>query len=114
MKKLTKAQKAEKQTKAIGYLKEYLADSCTVYCFAVSTSASGMSHAIACFIPYFDKSENIVKFLNVSFNVSLAVGYRYSDQKRAVIVQGAGMDMGFHLVESLGQALGLKLRNQWL
>jgi hypothetical protein len=41
---------------------------------------------------------------NVSGQVARALGWRY-DNHDGVTVKGCGMDMGFHLVYSLSQAL---------
>lgn len=37
--------------------------------------------------------------------VAKAMGYRFDDRKQGLVVGGCGMDMGFHVVHSLGYAL---------
>ena len=40
-----------------------------------------------------------------TYIASVALGWKYSDRYHAIKVGGCGMDMGFHLIYSLGMAL---------
>ena len=63
-----------------------------------SVSSNGMSRRISLYIVDGQEIRSIDNW------VSIITGYKHSD-KGGLIVGGCGMDMGFHLVYSLGAAL---------
>lgn len=69
-----------------------------VYCILRSVSSSGMSRAISLYV----KSAGDMR--NVDSLIADALGYKLAKQA-GVMVSGCGMDIGFHLVYSLGCAL---------
>lgn len=94
----------------------------TLYTVLSHKSASGMQRSIkiVCI------SEGRIH--DISHVAAKALGWRYDDRRGAVKVDGAGMDMGFHLVYALASALfrdnvaakvagkspGYLLKNEWL
>jgi hypothetical protein len=70
-----------------------------VYTVLRHVSRSGMYRVLDVFIIRDNKPRRI------SWTVSRALGWRYDARHDGVGVGGAGMDMGFHLVYSLGLAL---------
>lgn len=83
-----------------------LQDGDTVWTVLEHVSASGMSRNIRVIAikggePYY-----------LSWAVACVLGWPM--RNNAVRVSGCGMDIGFHLVDVLGRALGLKLHCRWL
>lgn len=70
----------------------------TVYCELRHVSASGMLRRISLFIV-----EN-GKIRSIDYFAAVVMGDKVSD-KGGIAVSGCGMDMGFHLVYTLGQCL---------
>ena len=79
-------------------LRKLLIPGAKVYCILRSVSASGMSRAISLYV----KSEGDMRSID-SLSAD-ALGYKLA-KKEGLLVSGCGMDMGFHLVYSLGCAL---------
>lgn len=71
----------------------------TVYVSLAHVSASGMTRSIKVFVV------NDNKLFNVSWHVARALGWRFDDNRAAVVVRGCGMDMGFHLVDQLAYTM---------
>ena len=71
-----------------------------IYCNLKSVSTSGMQRRIELFIV----ENGDIK--NISFAASVVTGRKLSD-KRGIICNGCGMDMGFHLVHGLSYRLFL-------
>lgn len=85
-------------------LKRWLKPGDTVYLVLRHVSRSGMRRTIGVLIPR--KDGNPLDFIHPNYSVACVLGYRAAIADRdGVIVDGAGMDMGFHLVSSLAQAL---------
>lgn len=92
----------------------------TVYTVIRSVAKSGMSRTLSLFVV------KDGKLRNVTWDVSRILGYPLSDVNghRALRVNGAGMDMGFHVVYSLSHELfqrgsdgtdkGYALTQEWL
>lgn len=125
---MTKAQQREKETQrqeAVDYLRSILKSGDIVYTVLTHVSQSGMSRRIKLFIPStrtWDGEEKPV-IQNITWQVCKALDYKQSNSDDALVVGGCGMDMGFHLVYSLGRVLfpktdnedsGYKLRHEWL
>jgi hypothetical protein len=110
MPKITKAERAE----AIASLRALLSDGSTVFTVLRHVSASGRSRRISLVVilPTTDGSPDI---RHLSYSAARALGWHYvSGWHDAIRVGGCGMDMGFHLVDSLASAIGRKLHHRWL
>jgi len=68
-------------------------------------SASGMSRDIDVYKFYYDRQNKRVQWLWLSYLAAKATGFRFNEKKEAVTIGGCGMDMGFHLVYSIGRTL---------
>lgn len=79
-------------------LRRLLAPGAKVYCILRSVSASGMTRAISLYV----NSDGAMRGID-SLSAD-ALGYKLV-KKEGLQVSGCGMDMGFHLVYSLGCAL---------
>jgi hypothetical protein len=79
----------------------YLAPGDTVYTLVRHVSTSGMSRDISLFVA---QGGEIV---DVTYYAAHAIGWRLVERngRRAIRVQGAGMDMGFHTVYTLASVL---------
>jgi hypothetical protein len=76
----------------------------TIYCALESVSSSGMSRRISFFVAQIDdKGRPYIR--NVTGLVGDCAGYSAHDGKKGLRVSGAGMDMGFSVVYSLGASL---------
>lgn len=82
-------------------LTHYLKEGDTVYTLVRHVSASGMSRDISLFIAQGGE------IIDVTYYAAHAIGWRLVERngRRAIKVQGAGMDMGFHLVYTLASVL---------
>jgi hypothetical protein len=121
--RLTKTE-GEKRVKqeALRNLRDMLEPGNTVYTVIRHVSASGMSRRI----DLYTIQKNRPVFL--SGYAAKAIGWKWSD-KGGIVVNGCGMDMGFHLVYTLSLVLfpdgfkdgqdreksgGYALRHEWL
>ncbi len=91
--------KAAARAEAIASLHKILKPGSRVYCVLRHVSASGMSRRIDF---YARGTEEGMVFL--SGYIATALDYRRSD-KGGIVVGGCGMDMGFHVVYSLGYTM---------
>jgi len=97
-------------------LTHYLKEGSTVYTILRKVSSSGMSRDISLLVA------NDGEISDISYYAAHATGSRLIDgYSRAIRVQGAGMDMGFHLVYTLSSVLfkgeeraGYVLNHRWL
>lgn len=117
----TKVKKTE-QAAAVERLRQWVKPGDTVYCILRHVSKSGMSRVIDLIV--FDKESG--EFYRIGYNAALALGRGYDEKHEGVKVNGAGMDMGFHLVYTLGYKLfggteeyegkdaGYSLTHRWL
>ena len=99
-----------KQKEAIKKLKEVFSDQDLIFTQLEHVSKSGMTRWIK------------VRFIkddypyDYSYLAAVALGWSFTDRYQAVKVEGSGMDMGFHLVESLSWVLfgrGHALKQRW-
>lgn len=97
----SKKEREQEKQEAIAFLREKCPPGTTIHTIVTRVSASGMSRDIVCFIVGDDRLP-----WNISGYVAKALGYqREKHGVPAVRVSGCGMDMGFHVVNSLSYAL---------
>ena len=129
MAKYTKQQQEE----ARAYLLELLKPGDTVYTVCTHVTRSGMSRVLELLVAAID--DNGKPYIRrISWLTCKAAGFSWSKAHEGLQVGGCGMDMGFHVVYSLGLALwpdgtpephgtrngqpdsngGYALRQQWL
>lgn len=96
----TKAEAAEAQA----ILRDLLIPGQTIYTSLRSVASNGMSRHIEVMVPGLDRyGKPYIR--NITSLVARAIGMRVSDKTDALVVGGAGMDMGFHVVYSIGRVL---------
>lgn len=95
---MAKIRKSDRD-EAIARLRELVKPGMTVYTTIRRVSRSGMQRVIDAHLIRDNEPWWIGRL------VAFACGYRYDDKNQGVVVSGAGMDMGFHLVYCLGQTL---------
>ena len=93
----TKAQKAD-QEQAKATLREWLKPGMTIYCVLKHVSRSGMQREIS--LHYIEQTERGPEIRWLSGVAARAMGDRIG-KRDGIIIDGAGMDMGFALVDSL-------------
>lgn len=93
--------KTEKLTpEEIKSLKKMLkASNSTIYCVLNHVSSSGMTRHIQFLVA------NKSRIIDITWYLSGLLGYSINDKNGGLIVGGCGMDMGFHVVYSVGRAL---------
>ena len=102
--RLTKKQKEQEREEAIKYLRKMIRPGTEVYTLIRHVSRSGMSRDISCFIV---KAHSIC---TIDWHVQRVLDYPFS-KNQGIKVGGCGMDMGYHVVNSLSYALhGMKDR----
>lgn len=98
-------------------LSTYLNETSTVYTVLRTRSSSGMSRTISLLVA------NGNEITDITYLAAKALGDKLVEANghRAIRVNGAGMDMGFHLVYSLSSVLfagehraGYVLSHRWL
>lgn len=100
-------QSAHNITEAKKELLEWLKPSDTVYTVCRHVSQSGMSRRISCFIADEEK-----RIYCIDWRIAQLGLFKLHPKKQGLVVSGCGMDMGFHVVYSLGRSLfkdGFKL-----
>ena len=101
--------KAEKKD-AIDNIKKNQKKGDTLKTIVIKVAPSGMSRRIK----VLDIKDGNPSYW--SYYVAKALGYKLKDDG-SILVQGCGMDMGFHVVYSLSQTLfndGYALKQRWL
>lgn len=94
----TKAQKAEQQ-EARDRLREMLRPGDTIHAVLRHVSASGMRRHI----DFYVIRDNDLVYL--TGYMATALDYPRENKRGSMVVDGAGMDMGFHIVHSLASVL---------
>jgi hypothetical protein len=92
-------QSQKEREESINQLRQWLKPGDTVNCILRHVSRSGMQREIC---PMFFNGNNDPRY--PAYHVARALGWRYG-KRDGVIVDGCGMDMGFHLVYSIGRIL---------
>ena len=77
-------------------LLEFIKPGSTIYCILRHVSASGMSRRISLVVMQDGKPRNITG------TAAAAMASTLNRDEFSIVVNGCGMDMGFHLVSSLG------------
>ena len=88
----------------------------TVYTILRHVSQSGMRRVIGIIIPIV-REDGKIEFYSPNYAAGLVTGYSMSKDHDGLVLNGCGMDMGFHLVYNLSQALfgnGYTLKQSWL
>lgn len=93
------ATKQAEQAEAIVFLRKRVRPGAVVFLYITHAARSGMSRRIRTFI-----IRNGVP-CDIGPWVARALGYRRNRDDGGIVVGGAGMDMGFHLVDGLSHAL---------
>jgi hypothetical protein len=106
MAKPTKAQLAER-TEAIASLRKILRPGDTVYTVLRHVARSGMSRSVGVITIHRGKRRADLNVLHPNWSVAAALGWRLGKGSAGdgIIVDGCGMDAGFHLVYCLGRIL---------
>ena len=108
----------EKQEQ-IAKLKEWFPKGSTVYTILRHVSQSGMSRDISVLGLHHEEASGNTFHIHPNFAVSKALGWTLKTKNGhdTIRVGGCGMDMGYHLVNSLSCALyddGYALKHEWL
>ncbi len=106
----TKAEKEERKTEALVQLRKICPPGTTIYCVLAHVSRSGMQREIKFYTITSGKrhGRDVQDIAWLSGYMSRVLGYRRG-KRDGLIVSGCGMDMGFHVVNSLSYALhGMK------
>ena len=117
--KITKAEQSrlDREYAIERLLTHYVKPDTKVYTILRSASASGMSRSISLVVAQGDE------IIDITYYAAHALGDKLIESKghRAIRVNGAGMDMGFHLVYNLSSVLfagqdraGYVLKQGWL
>jgi len=102
---MTKAQKEAEAAEARATLRQWVKPGDTVYTVLRKVSSSGMSRVIDCKVISRDSVEAEPRIFHIGYNVAKLLGYKWDSKHEGMRVGGCGMDMGFHVVYSLGSAL---------
>ena len=110
----------EKQTnEALGKCRDHFKEGDTVYTICDHVSQSGMTRHIR-LVTLHALEDGGMYPLHPNWAVGEALEYRVTRSKMGndcLVVSGCGMDMGFHVVDTLSWKLfgeGYKLQHEWL
>mgnify|MGYP003151226716 CR=1 FL=1 len=115
---MTKKQiKEQEKQEALETLRKMIPEGSTVFTVLRKVSQSGMSRNISLVVFKDDGQRQYT--LHPNYTASKLLGWKLVEKwgHSAIRVSGCGMDMGFHLVYTLGQILygdGYKLKQEWL
>ncbi len=98
-KRLTKKQLAENEQEARATLREHIKPGATIYTSLQHVSSDGMSRRIRVYVV------RDGRIWDITWWTANACGFRYNTKHEALVVGGAGMDMGYHVAYSLASAL---------
>lgn len=105
---MKKSERDARHQEAVTYLLNVLPAGSTVYTVLSSVSRSGMTRTIKFLMTHNNNVHDI------SHATADALDYRMSKSREGVTVSGCGMDMGYHVVDSLARELGIELNHRWL
>lgn len=89
---------------AVEILHDIIKPGDTVYTSLRQVASNGMSRHIEVTIPQ-KRKDGSLYIRNITSLVGRAAGFKISPKTDALVVGGAGMDMGFHVVYSLSSAM---------
>lgn len=98
------AKKAVRQ-EAIDRLRQWIKPGDTLYTQLKSVSRSGMSRVIQVVKLTHNDTTGEIQPIYLGYDIAQAMDWKYDREREGVKVGGCGMDMGFHLIHSLGYAL---------
>lgn len=113
MKKPTKAEREERTQFALKELRKLIRRNTTIYTVLTHCSSSGLSRRIKVLL-LVKRPGRGTEIRDVSAWAARVLDWKWHDSG-AVVVQGCGMDMGFHLTDCLVSALypkGFPARNE--
>ena len=93
------------------YLKETLKENDEILYQVTHVARSGMSRHIKFYVV----RDN--KLLNLTYNICDEFDYTYKNNTNSLFIRGCGMDMGFHVVYQLSDALfndGYAIKQRWI
>jgi len=108
---MTKASDAARQ-EAIEKLRENMPKGSTIFTVLRHVSTSGMSRRIS--VVQVKGADNVRQW---DYPAAKALDWKLHPKSEGIVVGGCGMDMGFHLVYTLGQVLhgdGYAFNHRWL
>jgi hypothetical protein len=88
---------------AIVRLKDWIKPGDTLYTEIKNVSRSGMSRVIQVIKINCNNGEPSLSYLG--YSIALALDWKYDREREGVKVGGCGMDMGFHMIHTLGYVL---------
>lgn len=100
----TKAEKEIDRQQAIDSLRRFIKPGARVYTALRFVSSTGMSRRIRTYVVT-QKEGREPDIWDCTYFVSEACGFRFNRDKGDLVIGGAGMDMGYHVVYTLGQVL---------
>ena len=101
---MTRDAKQAVRQEAIDRLKHWIKPGDTLYTQLKHVSRSGMQRVIQVVKISCDGNGN-PELSYLGYNVAQALDWKYDRDREGIKVGGCGMDMGFHIVHSLGYAL---------
>ena len=101
---MTRDAKNAVRQEAIDRLKQWIKPGDTLYTQIKHVSRSGTQRTIQV-VKINCKNKGEPELLYLGYTVAEALGWKYDQEREGVKVGGCGMDMGFHIVHSLGYAL---------
>tara|TARA_R100001086_G_scaffold241299_1_gene168117 strand:+ start:324 stop:671 length:348 start_codon:yes stop_codon:yes gene_type:complete len=115
---MTKKQiKVQEKQEALETLRKMIPEGSTVFTVLRRVSQSGMSRNISLVVFKDDGQRQYT--IHPNYTASKLLGWKLVEDRghSAIRVSGCGMDMGFHLVYTLGSILygdGYKLKQEWI
>ncbi len=113
---MAKISKTERET-ALANLRKWFPKGSTVYTILRSVGRTGMSRTIGIVSIETDNGEPIVLHPNYAVSVVLGLRWKSGGIGDGVMIQGAGMDIGFEIAYRLGRVLyddGYALKHRWI
>ena len=92
------------KTEALSNLKSWIKEGDTIYYIVKNVSSSGMYRHID-FYKFETNEKGQINKSWLSYNIAKALDYPFKEKTNSIGVGGCGMDMGFHIVNSLSYHL---------
>ena len=100
---MTKRQRQKEQAEARESLEKWLKPGATLLTVIKNVSRSGMQRTIQ--VLFLSPRGSDVDVIYLGWNIAKFLGMRYDDKREGIVVNGCGMDMGFHIINNLSMAL---------